>query len=169
MTLSQRTLLLLAFIALISAIGFLWWRGSADVVPKPPPQDTLIPWTTPVPWPDRDESAASPESAPPPAEPSLDNPVHWEAVDSLPRLGYRVRPEYPEILRAEAIKAEVQLRLTVDTDGSVARAEVLDSPHPAFDEPALAAARQFRFEPATRDGQPVPFAVETTVVFDPLR
>jgi vitamin B12 transporter len=63
----------------------------------------------------------------------------------------------------------VKVRLTIDAAGRVARAEVLDSPNPAFDEPALTAARQYLFEPATRNAQPVPFAVETTVVFDPRR
>lgn len=163
---SPKNLPPLALLILIAGLGFwLWPRGGPEITPPAPAGETGVPAAAPT-------FPAPPPPSPPeahPSEPSLDHPVSWEAVDQLPRLGFRVRPEYPEALRGEALAAEVRLRLTVDTDGTVARAEVLESPHPDFDEPALAAARQFLFEPATRDGTPVPFAIETTVAFDPLR
>jgi TonB family protein len=172
---SPKNLLLLVLIILIAGLGFWLWPRSGPEAPTPAPAgETGVPAAVPAPPapPPAPPPEASPSAPPPeasPSAPSLDHPVSWEAVDQLPRLGFRVRPDYPEDLRGEALAAEVRLRLTVDTDGTVARAEVLESPHPAFDEPALAAARQFLFEPATRDGTPVSFAIETTVAFDPLR
>lgn len=49
----------------------------------------------------------------------------------------------------------VPVVLSVGPDGRVEQAEVEASVAPAFDEAALAAARTWTFEPATRDGKPV--------------
>lgn len=100
-----------------------------------------------------------------PPEPFIDSPV--EDVDRIPRLRFPERPEYPEALRDNGEEVDVRVRVAIDATGQVTRAEVIDSPDPAFDEPALEAASRYHFEPAMRGGVTVPFTMETTVTFEP--
>ncbi|WP_169928609.1 TonB-dependent siderophore myxochelin receptor MxcH [Labilithrix luteola] len=63
--------------------------------------------------------------------------------------------EYPAEARAEGIEATVVLRIDVDVEGRVTRAEVHVPVGFGFDEAAKAAALRLRFAPARRDGQPI--------------
>lgn len=72
-----------------------------------------------------------------------------------PKLVSSVAPVYPKEAVAAQLSATVTLKLTVSKTGDVTAAEVVTSAGQAFDEAALAAVKQFRFEPATRDGAPV--------------
>ncbi|MBX3273416.1 MAG: TonB-dependent receptor [Sandaracinaceae bacterium] len=56
---------------------------------------------------------------------------------------------------ALAADASVLVELTIDEDGGVAEATVIETPEPALGELVLEAARRARFAPATRDGVPV--------------
>jgi TonB family protein len=72
-----------------------------------------------------------------------------------PELIEFVNATYPPEAMKQGIEANVGLLLTIDKEGRVTNAE---SPEPVgngFDEAAIAAARQFRFKPATRDDKPV--------------
>jgi len=55
-----------------------------------------------------------------------------------------------------AAPPRVTLALLVGADGSVQEAEVVESAGPELDELALAVAPRLRFEPARRDGRPIP-------------
>ena len=66
-----------------------------------------------------------------------------------------VEAPYPQQARASGEAAEVVLELDIDDSGAVTEARVVESGGGAFDEAALRAAKQFRFRPARRDGQPV--------------
>jgi TonB family protein len=85
---------------------------------------------------------------------------------STPRVLREVKPTYT----AEAMRAKVQgsvfLECVVLPDGSVGRVEVVKSLDPTFglDQEAIKAARQWRFAPATRFGEPV--AVLVTIALD---
>ncbi|MEY4550450.1 MAG: hypothetical protein RL685_6645, partial [Pseudomonadota bacterium] len=72
-----------------------------------------------------------------------------------PRLVHFVDAPYPKEAMDAGLAAEVMLRLRVEADGSVSETEVLQPAGHGFDEAAVAAARQFRFEPAQRDGKPI--------------
>ena len=82
---------------------------------------------------------------------------------TAPRIVREVKPAYT----AEAMRAKVQgvvwLRCIVLPDGSVGRVEVVRSLDSTFglDQEAVKAARQWRFMPATRMGEPV--AVRITI------
>ena len=56
-----------------------------------------------------------------------------------------------------------RIGVTVGEDGSVTSVRILDSVHPSYDSVLLGAAKRWRFEPATRDGQPIPYEVEVPV------
>ena len=65
-------------------------------------------------------------------------------------------------LRA-GLESDVTLRIEVDPQGNVTKAVIIRSGGGGFDEEALKAVKQSRFEPAQRDGQNVP--AEFTFVY----
>jgi protein TonB len=77
-----------------------------------------------------------------------------------------VRPEYPEVARQAGIECKVCLQCVVCEDGSIGELQVLrsDHDHLGFEESAIAAVRQWRYEPATQNGRPV--SVYFTVMVD---
>lgn len=82
-----------------------------------------------------------------------------------PRVVEPIAPEYPEEERIERREPDVVLRLSIDADGRVVGAEVVESAGPAFDEAARAAALLGRFEPARVGGSPVAARVLFRVEF----
>ena len=65
----------------------------------------------------------------------------------------QVKPEIPDSLRG--IHATVWVKALVGRRGNVWRAEVQKSDGAMFNEPAIAAARQWKFKPAIEYDQPV--------------
>lgn len=83
-----------------------------------------------------------------------------------PRILRQVKPAYTsEAMRAK-VQGEVLLRCVVLPDGTVGRVEVIKSLDAVFglDQEAIKAARQWRFVPGTRLGEPV--AVRVTIALD---
>lgn len=77
----------------------------------------------------------------------------------------RVTPKYPEAARAIGASGRVVIRVLVGTDGTVKEASILSSfGNPACEAAALDAAKQWEFNPATKDG--VPFEQKATIPFD---
>ncbi len=74
---------------------------------------------------------------------------------TAPRIASRVEPVYPEQARKNGVEGKVILQAVIDDDGSVSDVEVLNSTDPVFDDAAVDAVRQWRWEPATSDGRPV--------------
>ncbi len=72
-----------------------------------------------------------------------------------PRVVRRVEPLYPPIARSQGIGGRVTIRITVATDGSVENVKIEHSTSPLFNQAALKAARQMRFEPGLVNGKPV--------------
>lgn len=64
------------------------------------------------------------------------------------------QPEYPEEAREAAIEGRVRIEVTIDEQGRVSAARVLQSLGHGCDEAALVVARAARFEPATRCARP---------------
>jgi len=81
-----------------------------------------------------------------------------------PRLIHKPRPEYPEVLRRARLEGRVFLQAVIAKDGTVVDVTVLRSTSPLFEDAALSAVRQWRYEPALSGGQPV--AVYFTVIVD---
>lgn len=76
-----------------------------------------------------------------------------------PKLIERVEARYPDEAARLGLTGAVTLELLVDAEGKVVDASVLAPAGHGFDEAALAAVRQFRFEPGRADGKPVPVKV----------
>lgn len=73
------------------------------------------------------------------------------------------RAAYPPMALRAGLESDVALRIQVDPAGNVTTAEIIKSGGSGFDEEALKAVKQSRFEPAQRDGQSIP--AEFTYVY----
>jgi len=84
--------------------------------------------------------------------------------DHAPQLLRKVQPEYPLALRSQNIQGIVTLAFAVGADGVPKDIRVTQSADPGLNAQALAAASQWRFTPARKDGQPVeaPAAIQMT-------
>jgi TonB family protein len=73
----------------------------------------------------------------------------------MPRLIHFEPAPYPPEAEHAGVEAAVVLVLDIDATGAVTRAEAVERAGLGFDEAAEAAALKFRFEPATRNGEPI--------------
>ncbi len=106
------------------------------------------------------------ETSPAAAAPAEEPPATGEA--RLPELVNRAPAVYPAGPLAEGRGATVPLLLTIDAEGRVVEARVIEAVGEGFDEAAATAARQFQFLPArTADGAAAPAQVQYNFVFTP--
>ena len=73
-----------------------------------------------------------------------------------PQLQQFVPAPYPPEAKKEGLEGNVVLQLDIDATGQVTAATVVNPAGHGFDEAAVEAAKQFRFAPALRDGNPIP-------------
>ena len=73
------------------------------------------------------------------------------------------KASYPPMALRMGLEADVTLKVFVDMEGRVTKAEILKSAGMGFDEEALKAVKQFRFEPARKDSRNVP--AELTYIY----
>jgi len=83
------------------------------------------------------------------------SPPDFVPYDKEPRVLKSVTPEYPEAARRAGLEGKVWVKLLVDEKGRVPRAVIQQSAAEIFNQPALAAAKQFLFLPAESGGKPV--------------
>lgn len=83
-----------------------------------------------------------------------------EPVIEPPRLVDFVPAEYPPEAFEKQLEADVVLTITIDAEGFVTSVAVKGPAGHGFDEAATDAAWEFRFEPATVDGEPVESEIE---------
>jgi iron complex outermembrane receptor protein len=85
----------------------------------------------------------------------------------LPELVMRVDAVYPQGAPMGDGESKSVLLVTVETDGTVSDAEIAESAGAPFDEAALAAVRQWRFRPASKEGTPVRARIRVPFLFAP--
>jgi TonB family protein len=88
-----------------------------------------------------------------------------QPVVLAPKLVKQVDPEFPKKWRKDKSSGTVNVTMTVDEAGKPRDVRVDTPVGHGFDEIALKAIRQYRFEPATRDGKPVAVELRVEVVF----
>ncbi len=86
-------------------------------------------------------------------------------VTKAPKLVHEVTAEYTEAGVRGRIEGAVKLRLTISETGAVHKVELLAGLGHGLDEVAVAAARQFVFEPAEINNQPATVALTFTINF----
>jgi TonB family protein len=84
-----------------------------------------------------------------------------------PVVVHHVDAVYPPSALVAREHADVVLAVTVDADGHVSKAEVLESGGADLDEAATVAAREWTFVPAMRDGKPVASRIKMPFHFAP--
>lgn len=76
-----------------------------------------------------------------------------------------VKPKYTESAMRRQVQGTVELDAVVLTDGTVGDLSVKRSLDAELDEEAMAATRQWRFRPGTKNGEPVNVAVTIELTF----
>ena len=86
---------------------------------------------------------------------------------TMPRVIKEVKPEYPLAAKRARIQGTVGMDVVVLADGTVGQVTVTRSLDQTYglDEAAVAAARQWQFEPGKKDGKAVPVQVEIEMSF----
>ena len=86
---------------------------------------------------------------------------------NLPRVLREVKPQYTSDAMRAKVQGTVLLECVVRADGSVGDVQVIRSLDPTFglDQEAIKAARQWRFAPGTRLGEPVPVLITIELTF----
>src|SRR6187549_737705 len=83
-----------------------------------------------------------------------------------PHVRSQTAPDWPANAPADR-DVDVVVVVTVAADGAVLDAHVDDSVGADYDHAAIAAVKRWQFEPATRNGQPIPARVRALVHFAP--
>jgi len=136
----------ITLVVLISALPLPSCVKEADPQPTPATPGTAEVTPTPAPVIAGDEDSVVPPS------------LIREAM---------VLPEYPDAERKAAIEGAVMLKARILKDGSVGEITVVEGVegHPALEESAKNALRQWKFEPATENGEPVEMDVQIPLAF----
>jgi protein TonB len=92
-----------------------------------------------------------------------DQPV-FVSGKHVPKLIRKVTPEYPQEAYSAHMQAVVIVEATTDIYGRVNRTRII-SGNPVFNEAALAAVRQWLYEPYIVDGIPRPIYFTVSIIF----
>jgi len=73
---------------------------------------------------------------------------------------------YPESAREDAVEGKVFVEFTIDENGAVTNAHVIEPLHPALDSAAVAAAMAMpNWAPATKEGKAIATTITLPVMF----
>lgn len=88
-------------------------------------------------------------------------------LDQPPQAVFQVPPPYPFEAREQGVEGAVQVRMLVESDGSVAKVLIIDSrPKGLFEDTVMKSLPQWRFSPGKIEGKTVTAWVVTTIHFD---
>lgn len=85
-------------------------------------------------------------------------------LDQKPRVIYQPGPTLNKKLRKKA-PGTVYILFIINKNGRVEKPVVQNSTDPVFERPALAAVKQWKFEPGKRKGKPVRFRMRVPITF----
>jgi RNA polymerase sigma factor (sigma-70 family) len=105
---------------------------------------------------------AKPRALPPPA-----SSLPMGELDHPPTSTVRKAPAYPAALRAAGIQGSVVVSFVIDTAGKVQDARAVQSTHHDFEEAAIAAIKEWQFEPGRKGGRAVNTRVSQQLRFEP--
>ena len=154
-----RTLLLLGLLAIT---GAAWWtlHDRNEVIDA----TAAVASTEPLPAPiDQAPMAPAPAIA---AKPIAKSPATARTRDASPIASSQVLPKYPASALRAGETGTVLVLASIDRTGVPIEVSLDDrSGNRDFDRSALQAVRQWRFQPALRDGKPVAATVRVPVEF----
>jgi protein TonB len=133
---------------------------------EPEPIREPEPEIEPEPLPPDVEFLIGTPDTPPPSGPLLPG---VEGVTSPVRIeSSAIKPVYPEIARVARVEGRVIVQAVILRDGSVADVEILscNRPNMGFEESAIDAVKQWRYQPAMQGDRPVDVYFTVVVEFD---
>ncbi len=96
----------------------------------------------------------------------VDGVYSLKEVDNVPKSLKSVRPVYPEYARNMRIEGFVQVRFILDDKGKIVNPKVVKAePVDVFENAALNAVNQWKFQPAKKDGKNVNVAMVVKLNF----
>ena len=95
----------------------------------------------------------------------LVTPVLAQSKSEPPVPVRTVAPDYPTELRRDGVSGVVMVKCTINEQGDVVDPHVEKSSNNAFEQPALAALKKWKFKPAKQDGAPVATKVSIPIKF----
>jgi TonB family protein len=84
---------------------------------------------------------------------------------TIPRAIHQPPPEYSDKARRKKLEGTVLLSLVVTPEGNTTDIKVTTGLGSGLDEKAIEAVRQWKFEPAAKDGKPVAVKIAAQVSF----
>jgi protein TonB len=88
-------------------------------------------------------------------------------LDTKPRVTRRFPPKYPYEAAQQGIEGKVLIKFVLTKEGTVKEPLVVESnPEGVFDEAALEAVKQYKFNPGTIDGKAVDCIIRMPIVFE---
>jgi TonB family protein len=111
----------------------------------------------------------------PPAPPELKKKIEelekgavkaWNTVNP-PRLLHRVDPVYPPEAKKAQLAGSVVLNVRTDGQGNVQQVMVLRSSDAIFNQAAIDAVKQWKYEPYIQEGRPTDLVFTVNVRFNP--
>jgi TonB family protein len=84
---------------------------------------------------------------------------------TIPKAIYQPNPEYTDKARRKKLQGTVLVGMVVTADGTVRDVNVIKSLEASLDKQAIACVSKWKFQPATKDGEPVAVHVKAEVDF----
>ncbi len=105
-------------------------------------------------------------NAPPPPPPKATTPkrIRIGGQVEMAKVIYKPSPEYPQLAKMARIQGTVRLEALISKDGTIQDLHAI-SGHPLLVPAAIAAVKQWRFQPTLLNGDPVEVSTEIDVVF----
>ncbi len=99
-------------------------------------------------------------------EPTVDGEPVFKVGGAIrgPRMIRSVKVVYPPAAKEAGVEGRVILEAIVDKEGGIRKVKVVKG-HPQLDAAAVEAVKQWRYEPAKKDGKPVVVQMTVTVAF----
>jgi protein TonB len=108
---------------------------------------------------------APPPPPPPPPQAAPAEPLRVGGVVKEPRVVKLVPPVYPKMASLARVSGTVVLEAVVTVDGTVAEIRII-SGHPLLADAAIAAVKQWQYEPTLLNGVPTAVILTATVHFE---
>ena len=83
-----------------------------------------------------------------------------------PKVLYSPEPEFSNAARSIRYQGVVTLGVVVDKDGTTKKIRILSPLGAGLDAKAVEAVKTWKFQPAYKDGNPVPFEIAVEVNFN---
>jgi protein TonB len=94
-----------------------------------------------------------------------EEPVRVKGSSKAVTILKKVPPAYPAEAKKEKVQGKVVLDVTIDKQGKVMAVKTVETAHPALEEAAVTAIKQWEYAPIIMDGKAVSVIATVTINF----